>query len=700
MSLAESSRIEFRLLLFFISKLPISRSAKQQKSLERLRVIGGERVIAFGRDICNDLAAAEKREWLVTNGIGGFASGTIAGTLTRRYHGLLLAALRPPTDRTLLVSKLDEAVLYADQKFKLYTNNWVGQQGDAGGHLNIEQFYLEGTTPVWQFALADALLEKRIWMPAGANTTYIQYKLVRAFEPLTLTAKAFFNYRHYHNETRSGDLSMTIEPVKKGLKIIAYEGAIPYYLLSNEATATAAQEWYYRYFLIREANRGFHAMEDNLMGGTFEAVIRPGEAVTFVASIDATPKKDGSAVYQKHWEAEQAIQEKAMSKLDDNPAIRQLVLTANQFVVKRPFKNNPGGRSIIAGYHWFVDWGRDTMIALDGLTLITGRAEIAAGILRTFAFYVSGGMLPNRFPDIDAEPEYNTVDAALWYFEAMRAYHAATGDNEFVRRLFSVLADIIAQHKQGTRYQIRVDPADGLLYAGEAGQQLTWMDAKIGDWVVTPRTGKPVEINALWYNALRTMEAFAVIAEENGKPYKQMADQVEENFGRFWNEAAGYCYDVIDSPEGDDARLRPNQLFAVSLPHSPLSPEQQKAVIDVCARRLLTSHGIRTLAPTEPGYVGSYGGNIQQRDSVYHQGTVWAWLMGPFVAAHLRVYNDLKQARAFLYPLLHHITSYGLGSIGEIFDGDPPFTPRGSISQAWSVAEVLRAWKLTEESEQ
>jgi predicted glycogen debranching enzyme len=652
-------------------------------------------VIAFGRDVCNDLTSAEKREWLVTNGIGGFASGNIAGTLTRRYHGLLLAALRPPTDRTLLVTKLDETVEYNEQKFKLYTNNWVGQPGDANGHLNIEQFYLEGTTPVWQFALADALLEKRIWMQSGANTTYIQYRLLRAFEPVTLTAKAFFNYRHYHNETQGGSWTMDIEPVKKGLKVIAYDGAIPYYLLSDRAEATAAHEWYYRYYLIREANRGLPSMEDNFMGGRFEAIIQPGEAVTFVASIDATPNLKGTAVYAKHWETEKELLEKAMSDLDENPAIRHLVLSANQFVVKRPIKNNMAGRSIIAGYHWFVDWGRDTMISLPGLTLITGRADIAAGILRTFAFYVSGGMLPNRFPDIDAEPEYNTVDAALWYFEAMRAYHAATGDDNFIRRLFSVLADIVAQHNQGTRYNIHVDPEDGLLYAGEAGQQLTWMDAKIGDWVVTPRIGKPVEVNALWYNALRTMESFALIAEEQGEIYKTMADKVEVSFGRYWNEKAGYCYDVIDSPEGDDGRLRPNQLFAVSLPHSPLTAEQQKGVVDICARRLLTSHGIRSLAPSERGYIGSYGGNIQQRDSAYHQGTAWAWLMGPFIEAHLRVYKNPKRSRELLRPMLHHITSYGLGSIGEIFDGDPPFTPRGSIAQAWSVAEVLRAWKLT-----
>lgn len=653
-------------------------------------------MITFGRDICNDLASAEKREWLVTNGIGGFAMGTLAGTLTRRYHGLLLAALRPPADRTLLVTKLDEEAVYNKQRFKLYTNNWVGQPGDDSGHLNIEQFYLEGTTPVWQFALADALLEKRIWMQSGANTTYIRYKLLRGSQPVSMSFKAFFNYRHYHNMTQGGGWQMDIEPVDRGLKVIAYEGAIPYYLLSDKATAKADSEWYYRYFLIREANRGLQSAEDNLLGGRYEVEIKPGETVTFAASIDATPKLDGTAVYNLHWEAEQALVEKAMSNLDEHQSVRHLVWSANQFVVKRPLKSSPGGRSVIAGYPWFSDWGRDTMISLPGLTLVTQQPEIAAGILRTFAFYVSGGMLPNRFPDIDSEPVYNTVDAALWYFEAMRAYHAATGDDEFVRRLFSVLADIVAQHNQGTRFNIHVDQEDGLLYAGEKGQQLTWMDSKIGEWVVTPRTGKPVEINALWYNALRNMESFAKIAEENGTVYKEMADRVEASFGRFWNEQAGYCFDVIDTPDGNDARLRPNQLFAVSLPHSPLTAEQQKAVVDVCALNLLTSHGMRSLAPSEHGYVGSYGGNIQQRDSAYHQGTVWAWLMGPFIEAHLRVYGDKQQAREFLRPLFHHIMSYGLGSIGEIFDGDPPFTPRGSIAQAWSVAEVLRVWKLTE----
>jgi len=379
-----------------------------------------------------------------------------------------------------------------------------------------------------------------------------------------------------------------------------------------------------------------------------------------------------------------------------------LVLAADQFVVQRALPGSgeggsaTGGRSIIAGYPWFSDWGRDTMISLPGLVLTAGRPEVAARILRTFAQYVSEGMLPNRFPDTGDEPEYNTVDATLWYFEAVRAYHAATGDETLLRDLFPVLREIVAWHQRGTRYQIRLDPADGLLYAGEEGAQLTWMDAKVGEWVVTPRIGKPVEINALWYNALRAMAGFARRLGRPAADYEALANQVLAGFSRFWNEEAGCCYDVLDGPDGDDASLRPNQLFAVSLPHSPLDAEQQRAVVDVCARHLLTGYGLRSLAPHDPAYNGHYGGDRRQRDGAYHQGTVWGWLIGPFVAAHLRVYGDPAVARSFLQPLLRHLDDHCVGSLSEIFDGQPPFRPRGCFAQAWTVAEVLRAWQLTE----
>jgi predicted glycogen debranching enzyme len=369
-----------------------------------------------------------------------------------------------------------------------------------------------------------------------------------------------------------------------------------------------------------------------------------------------------------------------------------LVLAADQFLVRRPLPDDPDGMSVIAGYHWFGDWGRDTMISLPGLAIATGRPEVAARILTTFARFVDRGMLPNRFPDAGEAPEYNTVDATLWYFDAIRAYHEATGDDALLKQLFPVLEDIIQWHRDGTRYGIGEDKADGLLRSGEPGVQLTWMDAKVGDWVVTPRTGKAVEINALWYNALRSMTAFARRLGQPAERWERLAERVGTGFERFWNEAAGYCFDVVDGPEGDDDALRPNQIFAVSLPESPLSPERQRQVVEACARHLLTSFGLRSLAPGHPQYKGRYGGGPWERDGAYHQGTVWGWLLGPFALAHLRVCKDPTAAGAFLLPMAHHLGDYGVGSIAEIFDGDPPFTPRGCIAQAWSVAETLRAW--------
>ncbi len=377
----------------------------------------------------------------------------------------------------------------------------------------------------------------------------------------------------------------------------------------------------------------------------------------------------------------------------------QLILAADQFIVKRSLPEEPDGRSIIAGYHWFGDWGRDTMIALPGLTLATGRAGVARQILLAFSRCVDGGMLPNNFPDAGGKPEYNTVDAALWYFESLRQYFEATQDDVTLQKLFPILAGVIEAHVAGTRYNIHVDPTDGLLYAGGPGVQLTWMDAKIGDWVVTPRTGKPVEINALWINALETMAGFARSLARPGDAYEKLAAKTKKSFQKFWNLDRNCCFDVIDSPGiGNDASLRPNQIFAVSLPVSPLTPQQQRAVVDICARRLLTSHGLRSLAPGETGYSGHYGGSPRDRDAAYHQGTVWGWLLGPFARAHFRVYRDREAALRFLEPLGRQIYASGLGTLSEIFDGDAPFTSRGCIAQAWTVAEVLRSWQTIQNS--
>ncbi len=411
----------------------------------------------------------------------------------------------------------------------------------------------------------------------------------------------------------------------------------------------------------------------------------------------SNPKQDdgafGHTAYAIHNTQDQLLFKKA--HVENEPDwIKQVVLAADQFIVARALPDQPDGKTVIAGYHWFSDWGRDTMIALPGLTLSTGRYADAANILRTFARFVDQGMLPNRFPDVGERPEYNTVDATLWYFHALHEYHRVTGDDDLLHDLFPTLESIIEWHVKGTRYQIHVDPTDGLLYAGQPDVQLTWMDVKIGDWVVTPRTGKQIEINALWYNALLYLAEFAGKLGEPQDTYQTMAERVRDSFARFWNEKSGYCFDVINSPSGDNPTLRPNQLFAVSLPHSPLTAEQQRAVVDVCARKLITSHGLRSLSPDDPRYSGHYGGDGRSRDAVYHQGTVWSWLIGAFVAAHWRVYGDREAARSFLLPFEHHLNDHGVGSISEIFDGDAPFTPRGCIAQAWGVGEVLRAWRL------
>jgi len=654
----------------------------------------------FGREVCGDLAAACSREWLVVNGIGGFASGTIAGALTRRYHGLLVAALAPPLGRTLLVSKVEEVVQYQGCSYPLGCNRWQSGLVSPEGYRYIERFRLEGTTPVWTFALADALLEKRIFMRRGENTTYVLYRLLRGSAPLRITIKALINYRDYHGETRDG-WTMRVETVSQrsgaatGIRVGAFDGARPCYLLSSGAAAAVRNDWYRDYSLALEKERGFAGVEHHLCAGEFTAVIPPGGSLSLVATTEEDAELDGERVYLERRRDEQALLARARAS-SEVPLVKQLVLAADQFVVSRPGAADLDGSTVIAGYPWFGDWGRDTMISLAGLTLWTGRPDRARSILRTFARFVDRGMLPNRFPDSGSVPEYNTADATLLYFEALAAYFAATGDETLLADLYPLLKDIIRWHLSGTRHGIRVDAADGLLCAGEPGVQVTWMDAKVGDWVVTPRIGKPVEVNALWYNALCTLADFAdrLGQDGDGKNYRAQAAEVSQSFGRFMNPATGYCFDVLDGPAGNDPSLRPNQILAVSLTHTPLAKSQSKAVVDACALHLLTSHGLRSLAPFEREYVGICNGDVRQRDSAYHQGTVWSWLIGPFALAHHRVYGDAEQARSYLLPLLHHLSAAGLGSISEIFDGDPPHAPRGCIAQAWSVAEWLRAYLL------
>jgi predicted glycogen debranching enzyme len=664
--------------------------------------VSPEAVISFGADICNDLAAAEQREWLVTNGIGGFASGTVAGSATRRYHGLLVAALNPPGERKFLVGGLDEVAKVDGRTFELATHWWASGAVAPQGHLALQGFRLDRAIPVWTFLAGSARIEKRVWMPYGENTTFVQYTVVDSPSPssVELEVKALVNYRDFHSATHAGDWRMRVEPFENGACVTAFAGAVPFYLRSARAACEVQHVWYRDFFFPREHERGLDDREDQLFAASFRAQLGKGESVTIVCSTEKDASLNGPAALKNEVKRQSKVLSAAANLLrDDSGAtspswLPQLVLAADQFLVKRPLPSSPSGKSIIAGYHWFCDWGRDTMIALPGLTLTTGQSGVAQQILLSFSRFVDSGMLPNNFPDSGALPEYNTIDATLWYFEAIRQYFAETEDITTLQKLFPILAKIISAHVKGTRYNIHVDPVDGLLYGGGPGVQLTWMDAKIGDWVITPRTGKPVEINALWINALESMSQFAKALNLPGEDCQQLSMKAKSNFGRFWNTERNCCFDVIDAPGiGNDPTLRPNQILAVSLSVSPLSGEQQKAVVDACASQLFTPFGLRSLAPGERGYKGSYSGSPVARDSVYHQGLVWGWLQGPFALAHYRVYKNRAAALALLEPLARAIDSYGLGTLAEIFEGDAPHHPRGCIAQAWTVGEVLRAWK-------
>jgi len=698
--------------------------------------------ISFGRHLCGSEAIATQCEWLITNGIGGYGCGTVAGVLTRHYHGLLVAALKPPLERTLLVTKVDETATYLDHSYDLYCDRWIDGPLYPQGYLHLESFRLEGTIPIWVYAIADARLEKRVWMEPGANTTYLRYNVSRASAPLELSLKVLVNHRNHHHSTQGEGWQMAIADCPQGLQIQAKDDVQPFYLLSETGPAQPAHTWYNGYALAVEAYRGIHPYDDHLHAATFTPTLSQGQSFTLVATTDADADRSGQSALLRRLAYEQHLIAQGQAVQPDLPTpawVNQLILAADQFVVKRPLlpariagagmndagmndaslgvaglepvgaaaaevtdvatSHAPNGKTIIAGYPWFGDWGRDTMIALPGLTLATGRPALARLILQTFARYIDQGMLLNTFPEDGQAPHYNTVDAILWYFEALRAYHRATADTPLIEDLFPQLQAIVTWHCKGTRHGIQVDPTDGLLDAGEAGVQLTWMDAKVGDWVVTPRMGKPIEVNALWYNALLVMGQFARLLGQSDRPYQELATHTHQGFQRFWNDDLGCCYDLLDGPIGSDNTLRPNQIFAVALPDFTLgepclTAAQQRAVVDVVAQRMLTSHGLRSLDSAHPNYQGHYGGTPIQRDGAYHQGTVWSWLIGPFVQAHWRVYQDADLAHSFLDPLIQHLQGGCLGTLSEIFDGDAPMEPRGAFAQAWSVAEVLRVSTL------
>ncbi len=656
--------------------------------------------VHLGRQVTGDLDAAEAREWIVTNGVGGYASGTVAGSIARGYHGLLVASLSPPVDRRLMLVKLEERARYLGRQWPLTTNRWASGEVSPDGYRNILHFELEGAIPCWHYALGDAVLEKRIWMEQGANTTYVEFFLRSGSGPLELECAALVDNRVFHN-TGQVAWPCQVQALPDGARVAENAtDARPLTLRMAGASCSVASELYRDFWLPREADRGLRASDDHVHAASFSLTLAVGQRALFVASAEDDPSLHQSALGRRRSHENRLLQlwraRREGSAQPAPPWVEQLVLAADQFIVDRSSPGRPDGKSVVAGYHWFGDWGRDTMISLPGLTLSTGRTELAAPILETFAQYVDRGMLPNRFPDSGETPEYNTVDATLWYFEAIRAYFRETQDEKLLRRLFPTLRSIIEQHVEGTRYGIRVDADDGLLRAGESGVQLTWMDAKVGDRVITPRIGKPIEVSALWYNAVCVMQDFAARLGESEQPYASLAQKALAGFSRFWNDDAGYCFDVLDGPHGDEAALRPNQVIALALPHCAVAAERRRPIVDACAQLLLSSCGLRSLAPGQNDYRGTYGGDQLSRDSAYHQGTVWAWLIGPFVASHLRVYKDPEAALRLLEPFADHLSTAGLGTISEIFDGDAPFAPKGCIAQAWSVAEVLRAFERIE----
>lgn len=650
-------------------------------------------MIQLDSEICSSFESSATREWLETNGIGGYASSTVSGANTRRYHGLLVAATRPPLGRMVLLSKFEEILTIDGESFELSCNQYPGAIYPEG-YRYLNGFRLD-PFPVWTFEVNGVVVEKTVFMASGENTTVCQWKVIGGNEgddhSIGLELKPLIAFRDHHHLRHDRDgfdetYDTGIDEAENVVAIAPVEGMPTLFFAHNADSVEKQGHWYEDLEYAIEHERGFDFAEKLFQ--PFSLKFDLTTIATVIASTEKRNANDAGELRRSEMKRRAALVAKSGAK---DVFTQQLVLAADQFIVDRG-----KGKTVIAGYHWFSDWGRDTMIALPGLTLSTGRPEIAKSILTEFSYHISEGMLPNRFPDAGETPEYNTVDATLWYFEAIRAYVEATGDHDFVRKtLYDKLANIIEWHVRGTRYGIHVD-TDGLLCAGEAGVQLTWMDAKIGDHVVTPRTGKPVEIQALWYNTLCIMSDLAVLFGDKKQQarYSEMDEVARESFnGQFWNEDTQCLYDVIDGSDRD-ASIRPNQIFAVSLHHSMVDSMRARMIVKRVEAELLTSVGLRSLSPADPRYVPIYIGSPMYRDEGYHQGTVWGWLIGPFVDAYRKAHSKDAIADARIEQILEgfktHISEAMVGQISEIFDAEHPHIARGCAAQAWSVAELLR----------
>ena len=651
-------------------------------------------MISFDQTVCSDLAQATQLEWLETNGLGGFASSTIVGLNTRRYHGLLVAATSSPVDRFVLLSKLEEVLIVDGLRFELSSSAYPGVTHPRG-YEALVQFRLD-PYPIFTFSFAGVALEKHVCMVHGESTVVVRYKLQGkniSKREIGLQVRPLIAFRDYHSTTHENDaINKELQIGDGDASFNPYQGLPTLHLAHNAAEISPSADWYRNFQYAREQERGLDSQEDLFNPCVLNFDLGRERAAVVIASTERHLAAEADALLAKEIKRRKKIADSAPVQSDPG---RSLAVAADQFLVKR------GERyTVMAGYPWFGDWGRDTMIALPGLTLATGSLDVAQSILLEFSKHVSQGMLPNCFPEAGTQPEYNTVDATLWYFEAIRAYLEAGGDEKFVcETLYPVLVDIINWHVKGTRYGIYMEEGNGLLHAGEPGVQLTWMDAKIGDWVVTPRIGKPVEIQALWYNALRTMGSLAqLFGDQAGfRRFDRMAILAQWSFNKiFWNEPAGCLYDVVNGGP-PDASVRPNQIIAVSLHYSMLAADKAAKVVETVQRELLTPVGLRTLPASDPRYIGQYFGDQRARDAAYHQGTVWPWLLGPFFEAYLKVNEHAPAARAqvesWLQALSAHLQTAGLGQVSEIFDADAPHAPVGCIAQAWSVAELLRIQK-------
>jgi predicted glycogen debranching enzyme len=638
------------------------------------------------------------REWLVTNGLGGYAAGTLAGVLTRRYHGMLIAALPAPHGRLVMVSQLGERVRLRGGRVHLLS----GEERKGGseyveGTSRLVDFRLDVGLPVWTYDIDGHIIEKRLLLPRFQNTAMVTYRLVSGDDVVRLGVRPLLNARpheapvdhplfeeptiiarHQQIEVR---FSADVPPLR--LRLGRAPGAFTY-------DPQTVQHLYYR----KEESRGYEAVGDAWTPGYFRVDLQAGESVTFVASTESADTMNAltpEAADASEHERRRRLLERAATLTDDTHAAA-LVLAADQFIIvpagrvedsARARASGDEARTVIAGYHWFTDWGRDTMISLEGLTLTTGRVDEARNILRTFGFYLRDGLIPNLFPEGNSEGQYNTADATLWFFHALHRYQQVTNDWLTVQALLPRLDDSIRHHLEGTRFNIGVDSDDGLLRQGADKLALTWMDAKMGDWVVTPRRGKAVEINALWYNALRVLADWHAHEGNHtrAKELQAQAERTRASFNqRFWSDERQHLYDIV----------------AISLDHPVLDQSRWAAVVDVVERRLLTPVGLRSLDPQHPEYRPVYSGDLRSRDGAYHQGTVWSWLIGPFVDAWIKTHPDhASDARRYLDGLIRHLDDACVGSVSEIFDAEEPFTPRGCVAQAWGVAELLRCWAKT-----